>query len=64
MSQPSPGRKVLEQAVYVVMVRVHQRTPDAPNTEIVTIKLRRRDADKVVSQVPGAWIERVVASKP
>ena len=57
-------RKVIEQAIYCVLVRVRQMKPDDPNTEIITAKLRKRDAEIVCQQVPGAWVEKVVASKP
>ncbi len=64
MYTPNKHRKTIEQAVYVVLVRVKQMNPDDPNTEIVTAKLRRSDADIVCREVPGAWVEKVIASKP
>lgn len=64
MYMPNKHRKTIEQAVYVVQVRVRQMKPEDPNVEIVTIKLRKSDAEIVCREVPGAWIEKVVASKP
>jgi len=57
-------RKVIEQAIYCVLVKIRQQNPDDPNIEIITAKLRKGDAELVCQQVPGAWIEKVVASKP
>ena len=57
-------RKVIEQAIYCVLVKVKQHHPDDPNVEIITAKLRKGDAERVCQEVPGAWIEKVVASKP
>lgn len=52
------------QEFYLVMVRIAPMTEDAPNTEIVTAKLRHRDAEQVCEQVPGAWVQKVIATKP
>lgn len=53
-----------EKAVYVVMIRVRPSTVGGINSEILTVKLRKRDADDLCRQVPGAWVEKVVATKP
>lgn len=52
------------QEFYLVMVRVAPMTDNAPNTEIITAKLRCRDAEEVCEQVPGAWVQKVIATKP
>lgn len=57
-------RKVIETSIYLVMVRAKQTQPDDPNVSVVTAKLRRSDAEIVKQQLPGSWIEKVVASKP
>ena len=64
-SAPIPfNRPRRTEEIYLVMVRVKPPTPDAPNTEVVTAKLRWRDADHASKQIPGSWIEKVVATKP
>lgn len=57
--------RILRQTeVYVVMVPVRPMNPDDPNCEIIAAKLRRIDADKLCVEVPGAWVEKVMATKP
>lgn len=51
------------QGVFLVMVHVAPGTPGDPNVEIIAAKLRRGDAERVVQQIPGAWIEKVQADK-
>lgn len=64
MSIPAQYRKPLEQAVYLVMVRVRTHSPDQPNVDVIGAKLRKRDADFLCTQVPGSWVEKVIATKP
>ncbi len=58
------GRKIIEQAVYLVVVKVRPMNPGDPNTEVAVAKLRRADADRVALQIPGSWVVKVVATKP
>jgi hypothetical protein len=64
MSPLRPQRKIIEQAVYVVLVPTRPTREGGPNISIVTAKLRKRDADEVIAQIPGSWVEKVIASKP
>ncbi len=57
-------RKIVEHPIYVVQVRVRPANDGDPNTEIIAAKLRRGDADELVRQVPGAWTQKIIATKP
>lgn len=51
------------QKIFLVMVRIAITNPGDSNVEIIAAKLRRSDAERVVQQIPGAWIEKVHADK-
>lgn len=64
--RPTPAPIVavkVTQKIFLVMVRVAVINDGDPNVEIIAAKLRRADAERVVQQIPGAWIEKIHADK-
>jgi hypothetical protein len=64
MHKPAQYVKPRTQEFYLVMVRVRPMNEGDPNTEVVAAKLRYWDAKKLCDQVPGSWLQKVVATKP
>lgn len=54
---------MVRQAVYLVWVRVAPGQPDGPNAEVLQVKLTRSSADALARQVPGSWVEKMMADK-
>lgn len=60
-SRPKPDH--LQVKTYVILRRVFSANRDAPNVEVLDVKLNLASAEAVQDQYAGTWIERVLADK-
>lgn len=57
-----PGED-LQQKIYIVFQRKFAVRDGRPNVRILAATLNRADAERVIREVPGTYIEKVTATK-
>lgn len=63
VTRQNPEAARIRTKVFIVMQRLYAARDGQPNAKPIAVRLTRREADDLVKELPGTYIERFIACK-